>query len=68
MDRQADVDVLVIGGGPAGTTVASLVKKYTPAARVVVCERERFPRHHIGAASRTVSRPPICQLPRMTDR
>ncbi len=41
-------DVLIIGGGPAGTSVASLVKKYTPSARVVVCEQEEYPRHHIG--------------------
>ena len=41
-------DVLVIGGGPAGASVATLVKKYTPGARVVVCEQEAYPRHHIG--------------------
>ncbi len=43
-----DPDVLVIGGGPAGSSVASLVKKYSPGASVVVCEQEAYPRHHIG--------------------
>ena len=39
-------DVLVIGGGPAGSTMASLLtmKGY----EVVVLERERFPREHVG--------------------
>jgi flavin-dependent dehydrogenase len=41
-----DVDVVVIGGGPAGSTVSTLVaqKGYT----VRLFERERFPRFHIG--------------------
>ena len=41
-------DVIVIGGGPAGTTVATLVKKYSPHLKVLLLEKERFPRHHIG--------------------
>ncbi len=39
-------DVIVIGGGPAGTTVASLVAEQ--GRRVLVLERETFPRFHIG--------------------
>lgn len=41
-------DVAVIGGGPAGTTTASLIKKYAPDARVVLLEKAAFPRHHVG--------------------
>ncbi len=41
-------DVVIAGGGPAGSTVASLVKKYAPHLRVLVLEKAIFPRHHIG--------------------
>jgi len=46
-------DVLVIGGGPAGSTVASLLKKYSPGLDVLVVERENFPRDHIGESQLT---------------
>ena len=41
-------DVVIIGGGPAGSTVGSLLKKHHPAARVLIVEREHFPREHVG--------------------
>jgi 2-polyprenyl-6-methoxyphenol hydroxylase-like FAD-dependent oxidoreductase len=44
-DRR-DPDVIVIGGGPAGSTVATLVAQH--GYRVELFERERFPRFHIG--------------------
>ncbi len=46
MIRQAEPDVIVIGGGPAGSTVATLVAKR--GQKVTLFERERFPRYHIG--------------------
>ena len=42
------VDVAVIGGGPAGSTVGCLLKKYHPALRVAIFEKEQFPRDHVG--------------------
>ena len=39
-------DVAIIGGGPAGSTAATLLAK--SGRRVVVLEREKFPRFHIG--------------------
>jgi len=45
---EREYDVAIIGGGPAGSTVGSLLAKYNPNLRVVVLERERFPRDHVG--------------------
>ena len=39
-------DVAIIGGGPAGSTAATLLSK--AGRRVIVFEREKFPRFHIG--------------------
>lgn len=45
MDVRA-VDVVVMGGGPAGSVTAALLAQ--AGAEVVVVERERFPRFHAG--------------------
>jgi flavin-dependent dehydrogenase len=39
-------DVAIIGGGPAGSTAATLLSR--AGRRVIVLEREKFPRFHIG--------------------
>lgn len=41
-----EFDVVVIGGGPAGATLSALLSQR--GRRVLVLERERFPRYHIG--------------------
>ena len=47
-EEQFDTDVVIVGGGPAGTTVASMLRKYNPDLTVLVLEKEKFPREHIG--------------------
>src|SRR6187431_1591887 len=42
----SDTDVIVIGGGPAGATVSTLLAQQ--GVSVELFERERFPRFHIG--------------------
>ncbi len=39
-------DVAIIGGGPAGSTAATLLAR--AGRRVLILEREKFPRFHIG--------------------
>ena len=46
IQSEHDFDVLVIGGGPAGSTVASLLREADWS--VAILEKERFPRFHIG--------------------
>jgi flavin-dependent dehydrogenase len=41
-----DCDVLIIGAGPAGTSTATILAEH--GHRVIVLEREKFPRYHIG--------------------
>ncbi len=43
---QENPDVIVIGGGPAGSSVATLIAQ--KGYRVELFEREHFPRFHIG--------------------
>ncbi len=46
VDGKNPADVVVVGGGPAGSTVSTLVAQH--GYRVTLFERERFPRFHIG--------------------
>jgi len=46
MIQSASPHVIVIGGGPAGTTAATLIAQ--KGYRVQLFEREKFPRYHIG--------------------
>jgi halogenation protein CepH len=53
-------DVIVIGGGPAGSTASTLVAK--DGHRVLLLERERFPRHQIGESLLPATIHFICPL------
>ena len=44
----SSVDVVIIGAGPAGSTLAALLRRHRPSTSVLVLERERLPRHRIG--------------------
>ncbi|MEW6306276.1 MAG: NAD(P)/FAD-dependent oxidoreductase [Verrucomicrobiota bacterium] len=44
--RTAGYDALIIGAGPAGCAAATILAEY--GHRVLVIEREKFPRYHIG--------------------
>ena len=46
MGNDVQTDVVVIGGGPAGSTVSTLIAQRGP--KVTLFERETFPRFHIG--------------------
>jgi flavin-dependent dehydrogenase len=46
MKEQNHYDALIIGAGPAGSSAAAILAEY--GHRVLVLEREKFPRYHIG--------------------
>ncbi len=46
MEDRRECDVLIVGGGPAGSTIAALLAQ--KGKQVVVLEKDRFPRFHIG--------------------
>jgi FAD-dependent halogenase len=60
-----DVDVVVVGGGPGGSTLASLVAMQ--GHRVVVLEKEKFPRYQIGESLLPSTVHGICRLIGVSD-
>ena len=53
-------DVVVIGGGPGGSTAAAMLAR--KGWRVLLFERERFPRHHVGESLLPASLPVLEEL------
>jgi FAD-dependent halogenase len=61
-----DVDVVVVGGGPGGSTLASLVAMQ--GHRVVVLEKETFPRWQIGESLLPPTIHGVCRLTGVADQ
>jgi FADH2 O2-dependent halogenase len=55
-----DFDVAVIGGGPAGSTIASYLAK--GGMSVVLFEAENFPREHVGESLVTATTPVLLEI------
>ena len=60
MAHQPTSDVAVIGGGPAGSTAAAMLARQ--GWSVVLLERERFPREHVGESLLPASMPVLEEL------
>ena len=58
--RNLDADVIIIGGGPAGSTTATMLARQ--GVSVLLFEREIFPRHHVGESLLPASLPVLEEL------
>ena len=58
-------DVIVVGGGPGGSTTATLLAK--AGARVLLVEKEKFPRYQIGESLLPATVHGICRLLGVSD-
>ena len=57
---ELSIDVVVIGGGPGGSTAATMLAR--KGWQVVLLERERFPREHVGESLLPASLPVLDEL------
>ena len=60
LSDEFDYDVIVAGGGPAGSTAATLLAQY--GHRVLLVERDKHPRFHIGESMLPFSEPVVQRL------
>jgi flavin-dependent dehydrogenase len=60
METNKNYDTIIIGGGPSGCTTAALLAEQ--GLRVLVLEREKFPRYHIGESMIPFTHYPLKRL------
>src|SRR5580658_7866812 len=60
MKTNSHYDVLILGAGPAGSTASALLSEQ--GHRVLVLEREKFPRYHIGESLLPFTYQPLQRL------
>jgi halogenation protein CepH len=65
-DKTENVDVVVVGGGPGGSTLAALIAMQ--GHRVVVLEKEKFPRWQIGESLLPSTVHGVCRLTGVADK
>ncbi|MFE9997320.1 tryptophan 7-halogenase [Streptomyces avermitilis] len=65
LPNSEEFDVVVVGGGPAGSTLAALVAMQE--RRVLVLEKEFFPRHQIGESLLPSTVHGVCRLTGVAD-
>lgn len=68
MIRVENCEVVIVGGGPAGASAACVLAEQ--GHRVVVLEREKFPRYHVGESMIPFTYPPlerIGMIPRLKE-
>jgi halogenation protein CepH len=65
VESREQFDVIVVGGGPAGSTLSSLVTMR--GARVLLLEREVFPRYQIGESLLPATVHGVCRMVGVAD-
>jgi halogenation protein CepH len=64
-ERTAEADVAVVGGGPGGSTLATLIAMR--GHKVILLEKEKFPRYQIGESLLPSTIHGICRLTGVAD-
>ena len=59
-ELQTEWDALIIGGGPAGASAAAILAEQ--GHRVLILEREKFPRYHVGESMIPFTYQPLDRL------
>src|SRR4051812_2763562 len=60
MNSVSEYDALIIGAGPAGSAAAAILAE--KGRRVLVLEREKFPRYHVGESLLPFTYEPLKRL------